>query len=182
MNGVIETATGDLLRMGCTDFANDGSFDSATETVVTDISDRLLIRDDPWSSSYHSWNGNQWVACENVRKMKDKKNAEIDAGTQDIIAAGFSYDGSAFSLSAAAQRNLADLYFGVAAGVMSLPKKVSTKSVNVEYEVTTSEVLEALFAASRSAIEGALQDGRDLKKLVEACVSVAEVDAIVDSR
>ncbi len=44
MNGVIETATGDLIRKGFTDFENDGSFDSGTETYKTDITDGALVK------------------------------------------------------------------------------------------------------------------------------------------
>lgn len=37
MEGVIETATGDLLRYGNVDFATDGAFNPGTESVRTDI-------------------------------------------------------------------------------------------------------------------------------------------------
>ncbi len=36
-NGVTETATGDLIRAGFSDFLNDGSFDGATQTYRTDV-------------------------------------------------------------------------------------------------------------------------------------------------
>lgn len=36
-NGVVETATGDLLRAGFCNFKDDGSFDAASETYRTDV-------------------------------------------------------------------------------------------------------------------------------------------------
>lgn len=59
-NGVIETATGDLLRAGSSDFENDGSFDAGTETYKTDVPVPAKIKfgDD---ANMHRWNGSAWV-------------------------------------------------------------------------------------------------------------------------
>ena len=34
LRGVVEKSSGDLIRYGYTDFANDGQFDAATEEIV----------------------------------------------------------------------------------------------------------------------------------------------------
>lgn len=54
---VIETATGRVLRGGYTDFANDGQFDSLTETVViTAEYHRSLNLDEVDTNGDQFWN------------------------------------------------------------------------------------------------------------------------------
>ena len=59
-NGVIETATGDLLRAGFCDFESDGSFDAGTETMRTDCPCPANIRGDPEETQMHQWTGSAW--------------------------------------------------------------------------------------------------------------------------
>ena len=61
MNGVHETATGDLLRAGFCDFLNDGSFDAATETYRTDVPEPAKVRYHTGLATMHRWNGSAWV-------------------------------------------------------------------------------------------------------------------------
>ena len=60
-NGVIETATGDLLRAGYCDFTTDGSFDSGTETERTDVPHPSKVRGQEDYANMHRWNGTAWV-------------------------------------------------------------------------------------------------------------------------
>lgn len=60
MNGVIITATGDLDRCGYCDFENDGSFDSGTETIKTDIPNNLSVKHGA-TFPFHRWDGSAWV-------------------------------------------------------------------------------------------------------------------------
>jgi len=60
-NGVIEIATGDLLRGGFCDFENDGSFDSGTESYKTDIPHPCFVRGQEDEAQMHRWNGSAWV-------------------------------------------------------------------------------------------------------------------------
>lgn len=60
--GVIETASGDLLRSGIgVDFTNDGQFDPATETERTDVPIPATCRLPGASGNHHRWNGSAWV-------------------------------------------------------------------------------------------------------------------------
>lgn len=61
MNGVIETATGDLLRFGNSDFENDGSFDAGTETYRTDVPAGAKVRCAEDETNMTRWNGSAWV-------------------------------------------------------------------------------------------------------------------------
>ena len=61
INAVRDTATGDLKRWGCgVDFENDGSFDTTTETYMTDVG-RGLISKKTYGSDYHQWDGSAFV-------------------------------------------------------------------------------------------------------------------------
>jgi len=64
-NGVIDRATGDLLRSGFTDFSDDGSFQSGTETYMTRIPFPGNVKDPDiktrLSSMMHRYNGSAWI-------------------------------------------------------------------------------------------------------------------------
>jgi len=60
-NGVIETATGDLLRAGYCIFDDDGSFDGANETERTDCPHPPKVRGDVNETQMDRWNGTAWV-------------------------------------------------------------------------------------------------------------------------
>jgi len=59
--GVIDTATGDLLRCGYSDFENDGSFDGANETIKTDLPNPGTIKDNENGKDFDRWDGAAWV-------------------------------------------------------------------------------------------------------------------------
>ena len=62
-NGVIDQATGDLLRAGSCDFSNDGSLDPVTEAYRTDVPDVAFVRNDPEESvtEMHRWDGGAFI-------------------------------------------------------------------------------------------------------------------------
>lgn len=60
MNGVIDTATGDLLRKGFCDFENDGSFDGAKETHKTDVPEDAKVKATN-AGDFTKFDGNDYV-------------------------------------------------------------------------------------------------------------------------
>lgn len=60
-NGVYETATGDLLRFGYTDFRTESAFDSNTETYRTDVPVPAYRRYEMSAAQMHRWDGAQWI-------------------------------------------------------------------------------------------------------------------------
>lgn len=54
-NGVVETATGDLLRDGYCNFVNDGGFDAANETQIASPPVPTKIRGDEDETMMHRW-------------------------------------------------------------------------------------------------------------------------------
>jgi len=60
-NGVIETATGDLIRAGFSDWENDGDFDSDNESYRTDVPCPFYVKGKQDLDKFHRWNGSAWV-------------------------------------------------------------------------------------------------------------------------
>lgn len=60
-SGVIETATGELLRAGYCDFSADGSFDGGTEAIRTDVPYPPKVRREGVAGNMDKWDGAAWV-------------------------------------------------------------------------------------------------------------------------
>ena len=69
MNGVIKTATGDLLRAGYTDFSTSPDFDEGTESYRTDVLVPALPRRPGMGGNMHRWNGAAWIEVPNVARI-----------------------------------------------------------------------------------------------------------------
>lgn len=95
-NGVIETATGDLLRAGFCDFSTDGAFDPSKEAVRTDVPFPATARG---SGAWHRWDGSAWVVVADLLVAKKERllamktevteylNAHYDPGQQSTLNA-----------------------------------------------------------------------------------------------
>ncbi len=60
-NGVIETASGDLLRSGFCDFEHDGSFEPSTETHMSNVPFPSKCKGDEGETKMDRWNGLEWI-------------------------------------------------------------------------------------------------------------------------
>ena len=60
MNGVIEIATGDLLRAGYCDF-DDDAFLPILQSIRTDVPEVPQRRGDPFLTTMHRWDGSAWI-------------------------------------------------------------------------------------------------------------------------
>lgn len=177
MNGVIETATGNLIRAGYTDFtAGDG------EEIRTDVPDgAITVNSD--TCCHHRWTGSEWETTQDLVVAKSIRNAEIDAKTRYLIGKGFVYDGRVFSLSEQAQMNIVGLKTPVDMSWITFPHKMSTMNDDdPEYELADVSAYYAVYATAVGTIKTHMDSGRALKKLVAACTTVAEVEAIADTR
>jgi hypothetical protein len=61
-NGVIETATGDLLRAGFCNFEHD----SGTESLRYDVPCPFYVRGKKNLPTFHRWDGNAWIEVANA--------------------------------------------------------------------------------------------------------------------
>ena len=58
---VINTSTGDLLRFGNCNFANDGASDGGNESIRTDQPKPCYRKDKPNNDGkWYRWNGSSW--------------------------------------------------------------------------------------------------------------------------
>ena len=111
--------------------------------------------------------------------LKKAKNSAIDARTQQLIAAGFNWRGSTFSLSAAAQMNWTNLF--IARQMLAFPLEVSTLGDGV-YSVLDAAEMAAFYSNGLAYTKAIIDSGRELKLRVGDAQTVAELEAIIDAR
>ena len=115
-------------------------------------------------------------------EYKRVKQAAIDARTEELIAEGFVYDTHTFSLSEQAQQCLKNAKIHLDEQLLQFPYLCCTADDDVEYSVPNSTVFEELLHQSMTAVDAAIDSGRDLNKEVRDCGDKACVDAVVDNR
>lgn len=202
MNGVIEIATGDLIRAGGVDFTLEPGFDELTEAQRTEVPVPACIRK-YLAYEWHRWTGTVWELHFDLRGYKDHKKHQIDQNSKYLIVnSGYDYvaGGVRLSTSEVAQKNMlflfamsvvtrlrdelgiVDAYINAAANALSWPYSLSTDDENVEYMVQDSgEAINISLLFSEHVLTY-YHSGKELKKQVEAAVDKAGVDAVVDDR
>lgn len=113
-----------------------------------------------------------------ITHSRAEKNAAIDARTQEIIAAGFTFDDHVFSLSVPAQINWSGLYS--MQSFFTWPINVTTID-DQEYSLTLAN-LPYFIGTGSTAVANAIGHGRALKLAVGAATTQAGIDAVVDAR
>lgn len=107
------------------------------------------------------------------------KQDQIDARTQQLIAAGFPFEGNTFSLSANAQMNWVAL--NSARADLTYPVSVSTKD-NREVSFANATRLHTFCMTALAVGQGHYNSGRALKLSVNGCATIEAVDTINDER
>jgi len=112
---------------------------------------------------------------------KQARKQEVDVRTKQLIAEGFTYSATQFSLSLSAQSNwLGVLTAGAAAG-LTYPYPVATLD-NAYYAAADAAEMVTLATAALTRKGWAVGTGALLKKSIEDAADQDAVDAIVDSR
>nr|BDD44674.1 hypothetical protein 4 [Legionellales bacterium] len=115
---------------------------------------------------------------------KDTKILAIDSRTRQLIFGGFDYNGSQFSLSLEAQTNWNTLRIEIldeANPEDAFPLYVTTLD-NSEYTIPDYAEFKAIYKAGKKKKKDYIDDGRALKIQVKQADTVAEVEAIIDTR
>ena len=179
-NGVIETSSGDLLRMGYCDFLNDGSFDAVTETHKTDVPEGSIARKK--HVSFTNWNGSAWITKTSLSQAKQVRIDEIDANSIQLMVGGFEFpaaSGKFFSMSVKGQAKLHG-FNEIEAG--DFPHSVSAIDDTVHVLANNGAANQMFKAMVKRLNKGILGPGSDLKQDVLNAVDQTALDAIVDSR
>ena len=186
MNFVIKTATGAVLRFGYCDFENDGSFDAATETMVS----AELPAGDPYEMK---WNGG---ALEfNLDAYKEKKCRAINENTDPVLTgkkASWESPTTAETYDFAVERKARDefdqkatqVHVAVAEGKnpfaspVVIPGKNDGDQIPIYNQGELSDVADEI----ASVAEDVIYQGEVLKAQVKAAADKNAVDAITDNR
>lgn len=126
--------------------------------------------------------GQQYTPEELLQKAKDAKIVEIDDKSNDVLLPqGFEYDGLSFDMCSEAQTRWAEMLNANTAGILQYP--VAVYGLTYEHrDLADSAAVVTFISVYMVARETILAPGRTLKAQVNACTTVAEVDAIVDNR
>ena len=119
-----------------------------------------------------------------LEEAKASKSEAIDRRTIELIAAGFTYAGATFSMSASAQQGWTSLGAAHSLGLTSFPMLISTQQ-GLEYSLVDAAACVAFLAACVAFQVDPTkpqQWGRNLKDEVAQCATVAAVDAVNDPR
>jgi len=116
-----------------------------------------------------------------LEQVKLDACAAVDRRTGELIAAGFTYDSTLFSLSEVAQINWVGLKVSDQNAMITYPFGVTTKD-DSEYLIQNTSDLSDFFIAGVGVKIGHLQTGRALKVSIKAAVDEAAVAAVVDNR
>lgn len=115
---------------------------------------------------------------------KAEKIDAIDRRTRELIEAGFTYDGSSFSMSEIAQRNWAALAAAHGLDMLTFPMTISTVDEG-SYELSDAAACLAFLGAYMTYQTDSSQPlgaGRVLKAQVNAAATVEAVEDIEDTR
>lgn len=114
--------------------------------------------------------------------VKAKKLAAIDGRTRELIAEGFTYSATVFSLSLEAQaKMLAAFQTRNDAGYV-YPEVWNSIDDTSEVSLADAPAIKALVKAGHVARRGHLDSGTALKQQVRAAADVAAVLAVTDTR
>ena len=159
-------------------------------TKITGAPDELRPINHYASPVYHqrtSGNGTaieDYAVLENVEPTRKRRYREIDTKTRELIQAGFEHpavSGQFFSLSAEAQR-----YYLL---LDSTRSEAGVAPVTIDFidnsgslALTLATDIRSFFIAAAAGVQTHQASGTVLKALVRVATTIADVEAIVDSR
>ena len=115
-----------------------------------------------------------------VIRIRKLRIAQVNARTAVLIEQGFSYGGEVFSLSLTAQANLQDLYARRTS--ISWPLTIEVGDDSKTLVLADQAAGGAYYLSARNTIDGHRLTGRALKDQLRTATTLAELEAVVDSR
>ena len=117
----------------------------------------------------------------NFEYNKRKKIEAIDLRTDELIQAGFMYNGESFSLSLEAQLNWIGLLSMATANLLTYPVVISTKESGT-YDIVDINDMYSFSGQAMVAASTPIASGQALKGRILAATNEVELAAIVDDR
>jgi hypothetical protein len=114
--------------------------------------------------------------------LKQTRYAEIDARTDELIAAGFTYASKQFSLSLASQNKMMGTHQVKDDPALTYPVEWNTIDDTDSYSIADAADLDAFYLQALGTVRAHLDSGTSLKNSIRAAADTAAVDAVVDSR
>lgn len=186
MNGVIETATGILLRKGFCNFTNDGSFDSDNEAERTDVTYTAMCKKNDDTATHEKWNGVSWETVlettpEKLVKYKKKRRKKITDKTHGKMSEGFPHNGKHFSCIKKSQDFIAHMKQFIDKSKLFIPLEITTIE-DETYIFNTIEDFNLFVDTVLGTVKNTKDEERPIKQQLFAAVDEAAVDAIIDDR
>lgn len=124
------------------------------------------------------------VDLNDLPTIKQRKLADIDARSNEIIDEGITFDGHLFSLSANAQLNWNSIFTAMQGGLIPADAdfEVSTKEPENDKYLLTPDKRNAFFGLILSTVSTILAGGRALKQQVKNATNKEQVEAVIDDR
>lgn len=120
------------------------------------------------------------VDTANLPTLKTQRYAEIDTKTEELIAKGFTYSSSVFSLSANAQITCLGLV--ERKDSLTYPVDINLLDDSSKVSLADATAMQAFFDAAQAQIRTHLDNGTTLKQSIRDAADTATVNLVVDSR
>jgi hypothetical protein len=116
--------------------------------------------------------------------LKEKRMVEIDARTVELIFQGFAHAGKVFSLSLPAQSYWTNMYLAkdILTAQGAFPLKVNTLNDLDAHNIADAVEVTTFYATAVGTVKARLGSGTVLKDAIRAATTIAEVNAVVDTR
>jgi hypothetical protein len=121
-------------------------------------------------------------ASQSLHRLKHAKMKAIDARTDELIAAGFTYADKSFSLSLAAQAKMMGTHQVKDDPALTYPINWNTINDDDVYAIANATDLNGFYLTGLGTYRTHVDGGTSLKDQVRAATTEAEVNAIVDNR
>ena len=118
---------------------------------------------------------------ESLASVKATKSAAIDARTEDLLDAGFSFGGKQFTLARLSQTVWLGLAIGAQSGMLSYPISVGALD-NTMLVLADASAVGAFAATALLRGQEIVEGGATLRAAVAACETLEAVAAVEDSR
>lgn len=118
-----------------------------------------------------------------LSELKEYRCDKVDVRTTELIALGHEYpplSGQLFSLSERAQINILGVHSWK--DILTYPKAYTTKDNKITIHIEDAIEAETFCLNGLATKDGHLSSGNDFIKLINACETIPEVNAIIDNR